>query len=273
MTGVGPTEEMSLRASVATLARLLIPHPGSGETLLALEHKATAQIRDGEPSAHLQAQPFGGAVRIPSPTALQEKLGQFHFDSARSKAEKDFRIFIEPSQWPALKKLVIDELNQGRSPIIDPDPRRELEEEFQDALDYSLRPEQFSAERGRVVVEDEPVPTGSWRAHGRMTARIYCIYQVELLDQALPNLLLNASQQHPGAALLHLAKQRAQQDGHFGRANGILLAPLEEIEMFFRRLDSDTFGESLSYQDTTLSDNVAAVLDEIPCPKYRLLRN
>jgi urease accessory protein UreE len=41
MNGVGATQELSLRVSVATLVRVLFQNPSGDELMLALERKAT----------------------------------------------------------------------------------------------------------------------------------------------------------------------------------------------------------------------------------------
>ena len=69
--GIGPTTELSLRVSVASLARVIFPSPEDGTPMLALEHRAT--LLPGEEQVVVKAQPFGGAVRIlyPSRAAIR----------------------------------------------------------------------------------------------------------------------------------------------------------------------------------------------------------
>ncbi|HAY85371.1 MAG TPA: hypothetical protein DCY42_10760, partial [Chloroflexi bacterium] len=62
--GIGATSELSLRVSVATLARITFPHPEQGIPMLALEHKASLISAAGQKQVLTKAQPFGGAIRI-----------------------------------------------------------------------------------------------------------------------------------------------------------------------------------------------------------------
>ena len=97
--GVGPTQELSLRVSVATLVRVLFENPGDGELILALERKATLHRTDAGEAVRVKAQPFGGAVRILDLAALRRLIGDFHFYTERPQADQDLRIFIRPGVW------------------------------------------------------------------------------------------------------------------------------------------------------------------------------
>jgi hypothetical protein len=61
---VGPTDELCLRVSVATLSRVDFSRPEDGIPMLALENKATWEPGDGESRVVVIAQPFGGSIRI-----------------------------------------------------------------------------------------------------------------------------------------------------------------------------------------------------------------
>src|ERR1700690_705437 len=97
--GIGATEELSLRVSVATLVRVLFRNPRDGDLMLALERKATLHKAENERIVEVKCQPFGGAIRILDLKRIQGLIGDFHFDSERSRSEQDFRIFIGPSEW------------------------------------------------------------------------------------------------------------------------------------------------------------------------------
>ena len=47
--GVGPTEDLSLRVSVATLVRVLFENRDDGDLMLALERKATVRKAESGP--------------------------------------------------------------------------------------------------------------------------------------------------------------------------------------------------------------------------------
>ncbi len=79
--GIGATPDLSLRVSVATLARVVFKHPLTGELMLALERKATLH----ENKIEVKSQPFGGAIRILDVDAIHDLIGDFHFDSKRSR--------------------------------------------------------------------------------------------------------------------------------------------------------------------------------------------
>jgi len=137
------TEELSLRVSVSTLVRALIKHPKDGEEMLALERKATLRAAETGSFLQLMCQPFGGAVRILDVSSLQHRIGNFRFDSERSKSEQDFRISIRPSNWPTVRDLCIEQFRQPAPIILETDPRRELAEAFADALKLELRPDRY----------------------------------------------------------------------------------------------------------------------------------
>ena len=95
--GIGATAELSLRVSVATLVRVLFKSPNDDELMFALERKATLRRTEDGEAVRVKSQPFGGAIRILDLSVVQDLVGDFHFDSERSRAEQDFRIFIRPS--------------------------------------------------------------------------------------------------------------------------------------------------------------------------------
>ncbi len=109
---IGATDELSLRVSVATLVRLLFEHPSDGKLMLALERKATLLDSENGPVVDVKSQPFGGAIQILDPGALQRQIGDFHFDSEESRAEQDFRIFIRPADWEEVRVFCLRQFDQ-----------------------------------------------------------------------------------------------------------------------------------------------------------------
>jgi hypothetical protein len=88
--GVGATEGLSLRVSVATLVSVLFDDPEDRRTMLALERTATLREIEGRPEVTVRAKPFGGAVRLTNPQALQGLIGHFQYDSERSAGKETF---------------------------------------------------------------------------------------------------------------------------------------------------------------------------------------
>jgi hypothetical protein len=56
--GVGATEELSLRVSVAALVSVLFDDPEDGRTMLALERTATLRETEGRPEVMVRAKPW-----------------------------------------------------------------------------------------------------------------------------------------------------------------------------------------------------------------------
>src|SRR6266496_4462703 len=107
MNGIGATSELSLRVSAATLARVLFENPRDGDLMLALERKATLYEAKNERVVEVKSQPFGGAIRILDLNMMRDLIGDFHFDSKRSRSEQDFRIFIRPSDWEVVRQFCL----------------------------------------------------------------------------------------------------------------------------------------------------------------------
>ncbi len=182
---VGPTAELSLRVSVATLARVVFPHPEEGETMLALEHIATVLPEAGEARVAVKAQPFGGAVRIHDIASLQVHIGRFRFDSERSRVERDFRIFIKPADWIVVRSFCLEDFRLAQGSDLESDPGRELAEEFAATLGVELRPDQYVCKPIRTVFEDTPVPTGNMYAFGKPTVRVYRVFEALIRDSRI----------------------------------------------------------------------------------------
>jgi hypothetical protein len=106
--GIGATTELSLRVSVATLVRVLFEHPEERQVLLALERKATLLEDESGHFVDLKAQPFGGAIRIHDLRALQETVGDFHFDSAQSASNKISACLFDPRTGEPYRIFVCD---------------------------------------------------------------------------------------------------------------------------------------------------------------------
>ena len=266
--GVGPTAELSHRVSVATLARVVFVNPEDGDIALALEHKATLHTDEDELHVVAKAQPFGGAVRILNFDRLRALAGGFHFDSERSRSEQDFRIFIQPSEWEIVRDYCLQDFGHGEETDLESDPARELVEEFDDALGVELRPEQYKVKPAGTILENEPVRTKNVHAAGIGTVRIYRVFEVQIIDQALAQTMLTNSRNHSSQALRDLALENAWKGGR-GRANAMLVVSMRRIRDAYMALSPDKRGEPLLFENTILDGNVPAVLEDIDVPKYR----
>src|SRR5215212_149149 len=132
--GIGATETLSLRVSVAVLVRVLFENPQSGESMLALERRVNLQGTENSRRVHVKSHPFGGAIHIHDLKPLLGAIGSFHFDSEQSRSEQDFRLFIRPSAWEAVREFCLQEFASADGLVLESDPRRELTEEFTEAM-------------------------------------------------------------------------------------------------------------------------------------------
>lgn len=266
--GVGATSELSLRVSVATLVRVLFEHPDNGNSMLALERKATLlQTQDG-PVVEVIAQPFGGAIQIRDPRPLRELVGGFRFDSEESRSERDFRIFIRPSDWEIVQGFCLQHLSDADDPVLETEPRRELAEEFADTLKMKLNSNQYTYRAIGTVVEDRPAPTRNIHARGHLTARVYRIFEARILDRSLSHTMLANSETYSNHDLQQLALKDARNGG---RANAILAIPIERISNVYRARSPQARNPSFSLENNQLDESVGAVLEGIHIPRYRRL--
>jgi len=268
---VGPTVELSLRVSVSTLSRVVFSHPRDWIPMLALEHKATLVSVGTDPNVDVKAQPFGGAIQILNIESLLSLVGSFNFDSERSRSERDFRIYMNPSNWGKVRDFCLKNMAEGGGRELELDPTRELVEEFDDTLGIQLKPEQYIVDPYNIVVENEPAPTSNVRASGAPTARIYRVYEVRILDRDLCRAMISNSEAHPGQVLRAEALDDAHKGG-LGRANAVLVAAEEEIRAAFLNVPPERRGEVLPFAGTLLEGNVPAVLEGVKVTKYRHIR-
>jgi hypothetical protein len=230
--GVGPTAELSLRVSVAALVRVLFDSPEDGRGMLALERVATLRDVDGPAEVIVKAKPFGGGVRLTDPQGLRGMIGDFNYDSERSRDEGDFRLQIRPASWENVKRVCREHL-QGKKGILDSSPHRELEEEFEDALHVRITPEQYRLSSLGLVVEDTPSQTSSVRAAGRPTVRVYFVFEARIEARDLLLAMLSSSRRDSDQDLQRLAWEDARQGGK-GRANAVLTVALDDVVDAFR---------------------------------------
>ena len=266
--GIGPTHELSLRVSVGALVRVLFAHPANGEILLALERKATLLKSEDGYSVEVKSQPFGGALQILDPSPLQKRIGGFHFDSEPSRLEQDFRIFIRPSDWEAVREFCLDHIRRPDASVLEADPTRELAEEFADALGIDLEPNQYTVQAVGIIIEGHPSSTEFIHAKGYPTVRIYRIFEARILDSSLASALITNSETCSNSELCKIALEDARHGG-LGRANAILALPLSQVTAAYLSVPLESRNTPIWFQDHQLDETVAALLDDVPVPKYR----
>lgn len=262
--------ELSLRVSVATLDRVIFQSPRDGTLMLALERKATLLEDANRRSVTVRAQPFGGAVRLRNLVALRDLIGDFLFDSERSRSEQDFRILIRPADWGLVKRFCLQHLQNADDPVLESDPIRELVEEFGETLQVNLQPNQYSYQPVGFIVEDKATPTDNIYSRGVATVRLYRIFQVNILDEALCLAMLETSERYSDAALQSLALKNAQNAGR-GRANTVLTLPLNLIRDFYLTLLPEQRYALRSVEDHPLDPSVLAILEGVEVPRFQWL--
>lgn len=262
--GIGATPDLSLRVSVAVLVRAVFKHPTRGTWMLALERKATLD----EDRVEVKAQPFGGAIRILNFEALTNLIGNFHFDSERSRTEQDFRILIRPSCWPALREFCILHLSQENDPFLETDPARELTEEFSDALKINLQPEQYTSRPVATIVENWPTPTENIHARGVGTVRVYRIFEALITSPTLAQAMLQNSADMSHQRMCELALEDAQNGGK-GRANAVLTLPLQGVVQSYLKFSLKGGNLPAFFEENRFDETVAAILEGMEIPKYQ----
>jgi hypothetical protein len=267
--GIGATDELSLRVSVAVLVRVLFEDPDDRDLMLALERRATLHKISTGQVVEVKSQPFGGALRIHKLEPLQNLIGDFHFDSAESRLEQDFRIFIRPSTWETLRTFCVAHLTQANDSVLESDPTRELAEEIDDTLGISLKRDQYVFHAVGTLVEDEPSATENVSARGYPTARIYRIFEAHILDPSLISALLGNSETCSDHAIRERALDHSQ-NGRPGRVNAVLTLPFKELTAFYLATPLEARNIPSWFQDHQLDETVAAVLEDVSVPKYRI---
>lgn len=267
MDDKGAADNFSLRVSVATYNRVLFPHPENGIVMLVLERKAT--VRKSQ-EVRVRAQPFGGGVRILNPVSLQKMLGEIRFDSRRSREEQDFRILILPSTWEAVKQYGLAHLGNTKDAELESTPDRELVEEFDEALHIRLTQDQYTYQPAGFVIEDHPVRTEAADAFGQPTVRLYRIFEVHLVDEALCRTVLHTSQQYSDQTLKVFALNDFSLGGP-GRLNSVLALPLKTVTESYLILPPNKRYRKLMINNYELDESVLAVLGNVDVPEYQRL--
>jgi hypothetical protein len=268
--GIGPTDELSLRVSVAALVRVILETPQSHDLMLALERKATLTEQAGSRFANVKAQPFGGALQIYDARRLWDVIGDFRFDSQESRSQQDFRLFIRPAAWEAVREFCLEQFSMINGHVLEPDPRRELAEEFADTLQIQLKPDQYTYQPSWTILEDPLGSRGNGPARRVPTVRIYRIFEAHILDSSLALALLRNSQRHSDADLASLAQEDVQNGGP-GWANAALVLPLKQLARHYAGISPEARNQPTSFQNHQLDETVACILEKVPVPKYQRL--
>lgn len=268
--GIGATRELSLRVSAATLVRVLLENSPGGDLMLALERRATLYRAENGRVVEVKSQPFGGAIRILDLMKLRDLIGNFHFDSERSRSEQDFRILIRPSDWETVREFCVEHFSRVEDPVLETDPGREMTEEFADALKASLGPDQYSHRPIATVVEDDPAPTENIHAKGIPTARIYRIFEATISDPFLAQAMMENSASISDQDLCEFALEDGRHGGK-GQASAILILPMKRITDHYLALQSKERNIPILFDGHRLDETVPAIIKGIAVPKYRRL--
>ena len=258
------TEDSSLRVSVATLNRVIFVHPNGENMMLALERKATVS-QDG--NVRVRAQPFGGGVRILDQAHLQTIIGEVRFDSERSEREADFRILISPSKWELVREYSLRHLARQNDMELESLPHRELAEEFAETLGVSLQPYQYTFRPTGFVIENQPTPTDNANVQRQPTVRLYRTFDVEIVDTALGRTMLSVNQLYSDEELGQLALEDSRNGGR-GRANSILMLPLNLVLDSYLALPLDIRHQKIVIENHEIDESVLAILSEVDVPEY-----
>ena len=249
---------MSLRVSVAALVRVIFKHPLDGESMLALERKGTVFEEAGQQRVHVRAQPFGGAITFRSLEPLRTLIGDFQFDSERSRSENDFRILIRPSDWNVVKQFCLQHLVDDDT-VLESDPDRELAEEFSNALGVSLRSSQYEQQPLDILVEHQAVPTQNPRAPGFATARIYRIFEARITDTSLAQMICANSERCSDQDLHEQALADFHKGGR-GHSNATLALSLKDLTEAYLAMSPESRAAPVTLYTHQLERNVPAIL-------------
>jgi hypothetical protein len=266
--GIGRTSELSLRVSVATLVRVLFKNPNDHGLMLALERRATLRETADEREVKVKSQPFGGAIRILNLGRVHDLLGDFHFDSERSRAEQDFRILIRPSAWSSLREFCLQHIGRDSDRILETSPSRELVEEFGETLSINLKPEQYVFRPLTTIVENRPTPTGNIHAVGTSTVRVYRIFEACIKDSSLAHVMLENSEGLSQQRLCQLAIADAEGGGK-GKASRVLVLPWKRLQDAYQAMLPTARNSSIMFEENQLDVSVVALLDGITVPRYQ----
>ena len=262
----GPTEELSLRVSVAVLVRMLLNDPETNDQLLVVERKATFDAIEEQVS--VIAQPFGGGLRINNTAALHEITNGFRYDSESSRIHQDFRVMIQPSRWDAVKAFCLEQFRNQSNEIIEWSPERELAEEFGSALKIDLKPDQYHLRPLWTMIENNPVSSRNIYASGTSTVRLYQVFEATIVDETLQTAIIKNSRSYSDYTLRAAVLQDVRLGGK-GWANACLTLPLENLRNFYHSMAAEDRGFPVTFSGAKLESNIPALLDDVAVLKFQ----
>jgi hypothetical protein len=265
--GVDASGDLNLRASVATLVKVLFRHPDDGSILLALERTATRREIQGDSEVIVAVKPFGGGVRIINPHQLEKLIGHFNYDNERSRQEADFRIQINSASWEKVKEICWDHFKDPDKGFIDSNPEREIAEEFEDTLHIYITRDQYQIKSRGIIVEDYPVRTANIRAFNMFTVRVYYTFEAWIESPEIISRMLANNKRYTDGDLQKMAWHDAQQGGK-GRANAILTVRLDDLIRAYQSIQIKERSKPIYFEEHRLNENVLAILDEVEQTRY-----
>ena len=270
MNAIGATDELSMRVSVATLVRVLFENPRDGELMLALERRATLREANSGHVLDIRSQPFGGAIRIRDLDSLRHLIETFHFDSERSRAQQDFRLFIRPSSWPALRDFCYQHITRDHDPVLETGPQRELAEEFEDALRFRLSPAHYTFIPLATFDESEASPTENIYAPGYPTVRIYRVFEAVITDASVVDRMLENSRSTSAQSLSRLALEDARNGGK-GKASAVLALAWKNLHEVYRAVPPSQRNAAILFGTHRLDSTLSLILDGLSAPRFQRL--
>jgi hypothetical protein len=229
--------------------------------MLALERTATMRTNENGSLTEVKVKPFGGGVRLLKPEVLKKYIGEFNYDSHRSREEGDFRIQINPLHWEKVREICNEHLAGRGEGIFDFSPVRELKEELWDSLHVLVPPDAYRLQSRGMVVEDVVSTTNNVNAQGRPTMRIYFIFDALLEDPGIISMLTDNSRNYSDMDLQRMANEDAMKGGK-GRANAVLAVEPEELRSYYRSISSDDHETDPLFAGHRLDGNVPAILHD-----------
>jgi len=233
--------------------------------MLALERQGTV-LEDG--TVNVRGQPFGGGIHILNPTPLQKIIGKIQYDSERSKNEQDFRILIPPSKWELIKEYCLRHLKDEEDIDLETEPDRELIEEFFETIKVKLNLGQYTVQPQGFVIENNPVRSENAYARGQLTVHLYRIYEVQIVDPTLCQILLTISHLYSDPEVAALAQQDSDNYGK-GRFNTVLTLPLDSVMDTYLALGREERYREITVEQHVLDESVLAILPDVDVPQYQ----
>jgi hypothetical protein len=187
-------------------------------------------------------------------------MGDYHYDSVRSREEGDLRIMINPGRWEKMKEICRDHLNLEEDRIINSSPVRELTEEFEDSLGVRITSDDYYLTYRGLLVEEQLTATENVNARGIPTKRIYYLFDALLTDLRIIELMIDNDAMYSDLDLRKMANEDARRGGK-GRANAVLTISLDTLTELYRSSSRGSGESPIFYEGHQLDGNIPAILD------------